>query len=154
MQADSLPAEPQEKPKNSGVGSLPLLQKNNITLYSEPSSLALGLIPFGPLVTQCPPWLSGSGNMPGLFLPSGLLHWQLSVSGMLFSGLCVAGFLLFSSQCRHHRSERTSQTIQHLPQCSISIHHTATLWMLTCYSPPSSYYEKCDLEHSDSTSPV
>ena len=28
LQADSLPAEPQEKPKNTGVGSLSLLQGN------------------------------------------------------------------------------------------------------------------------------
>ena len=27
LQADSLPAEPQVKPKNTGVGSLPLLQQ-------------------------------------------------------------------------------------------------------------------------------
>ena len=27
LQADSLPAEPQEKPKNTGVGSLSLLQR-------------------------------------------------------------------------------------------------------------------------------
>ena len=52
LQVDSLPAEPQEKPKNTGVGSLPLLQKNSITLYSEPSNLALGLIPFGPLLSH------------------------------------------------------------------------------------------------------
>ena len=31
MQADSLPAEPQEKPKNTGVGSLPLLQEIFLT---------------------------------------------------------------------------------------------------------------------------
>ena len=31
LQVDSLPAEPQGKPKNTGVGSLSLLQKNFLT---------------------------------------------------------------------------------------------------------------------------
>ena len=33
LQADSLPAEPQEKPKNTGVGSLSLLQQIFETQY-------------------------------------------------------------------------------------------------------------------------
>ena len=35
MQADSLPAEPQGKPKNTGVGSLPLLQEIFLTQESN-----------------------------------------------------------------------------------------------------------------------
>ena len=36
-QADSLPAEPQEKPKNTGVGTLSLLQQIFLTQESNPS---------------------------------------------------------------------------------------------------------------------
>ena len=39
LQADSLPAEPQEKPKNTGVGSLPLLQQIFPTQESNQSLL-------------------------------------------------------------------------------------------------------------------
>ena len=41
LQADSLPAEPQGKPKNTGVGSLSLLQGDLPDPGIEPESLAL-----------------------------------------------------------------------------------------------------------------
>ena len=44
MQADSLPAEPQEKPKNPGVGSLPLLQGIFLTQESNQGLLHCRLI--------------------------------------------------------------------------------------------------------------
>ena len=39
LQADSLPAEPQEKPKNTGVGSLSLLQQIFLTQESNQNRL-------------------------------------------------------------------------------------------------------------------
>ena len=41
LQADSLPAEPQGKPKNTGVGSLTLLKADLPDPGIEPGSLAL-----------------------------------------------------------------------------------------------------------------
>ena len=41
LQADSLLSEPQDKPKNTGVGSLPLLQETFPTQGIERGSLAL-----------------------------------------------------------------------------------------------------------------
>ena len=41
MQADSLPAEPPGKPKNTGVGSLPLLQGNLLHPGTKTGSPAL-----------------------------------------------------------------------------------------------------------------
>ena len=41
LQADSLPAEPQGKPKNTGVGSLTLLKADLPNPGIEPGSLAL-----------------------------------------------------------------------------------------------------------------
>ena len=45
LQADSLPAEPQGKPKNTGVGSLPLLQQSLPT-----QELKWGLPRFGQIL--------------------------------------------------------------------------------------------------------
>ena len=46
LQADSLPVEPQEKPKNTGVGSLPLLQQIFPTQESNWSPLHCRWIPY------------------------------------------------------------------------------------------------------------
>ena len=48
LQADSLPAEPSEKPKNSGVGTLSLLQRIFPTQESNPGLLHCGQILYQP----------------------------------------------------------------------------------------------------------
>ena len=82
LQADSLPAEPQEKPKNTGVGSLSLLQQIFPT-----QELNQGLLHCRQTLYQ----LSYEGSpgvgchflLPGIFSTQGsnlcllpLLHWQ------------------------------------------------------------------------------
>ena len=57
LQADSLPAEPQRKPKNTGVGSLSLLQR----LFQTQESNQGLLQSFGVLNNEIPSGKEGSG---------------------------------------------------------------------------------------------
>ena len=63
MQADSLPAEPQGKPKNTGVGSLPLLQQIVPTQESN-----WGLLHCRQILYQLSYEGSPHFNIPSLFL--------------------------------------------------------------------------------------
>ena len=72
LQADSLPAKPQGKPKNTGVGSLPLLQGIFLTQESKWSLLHCRQVlyqlsyPGSPVVKNPPAIVRNEGLIPGL----------------------------------------------------------------------------------------
>ena len=72
MQEDSLPAKPQGKPKNTGVGSLPLLQGIFLTQESKWSLLHCRQVlyqlsyPGSPVVKNPPAIVRNEGLIPGL----------------------------------------------------------------------------------------
>ena len=60
FQADSLPAEPQEKPKNTGVGSLSLFQRIFLT---QEATLVAQLVKNPPAMRKT--WVQDLGSIPG-----------------------------------------------------------------------------------------
>ena len=81
LQADSLPAEPKGKPKNTGVGSLFLLQQIFLTQESNRGLLHcrqsyLGSTKQGPTPdhVSAPPWMPGSVELLHHFSSNGYLY--------------------------------------------------------------------------------
>ena len=84
MQVDSLPAQPQGKPKNTGVGSLSLLQPIFLTHESNLGFLHCSQIPYqlsyqGSLISESHSVMSSSLQPRGLYSP-----WPEYWSGYLF----------------------------------------------------------------------
>ena len=83
LQADSLPAKPQGKPKNTGVGSLPLLQGIFLTRESNWGLLHCRQVLYqlsylgSPVVKNPPTNVRNEGSIPGLRRSPGEGHGNL-----------------------------------------------------------------------------
>ena len=78
LQADSLPAEPQGKPKNTGVGSLSLFQRIFLT---QEATLVAQLVKNPPATQET--WVQDLGLIPGLGQsPGGGKGYPLQYSGL------------------------------------------------------------------------
>ena len=133
------------------MGSLNLLQKNSITLYAEPSKLALGLIPFGPLLTHnAHSGFKVQGTCQARFCPQvscTSCFWFLECSSQVsvwLASCCLA--LSVGITFRKGFSDYTaSTTLQYF-----NSPHSNSLDAYLLFTPLLLCYEKCDLEHSDS----